>query len=113
MKLGLLSDTHDDVAAVRRAVASFNCEDVSLVLHAGDIASPALADAFKGLKAPLIGVCGNNDVDWPGLREAFLPYGQIYSGYYDSKLGPVRIALMHELRGLHLLPANRRYDVVV
>ena len=113
MKLGVISDTHDDALAVRRAVRAFNAEAVSLVMHAGDISSPELASAFEGLKAPFVGVCGNNDHDWQGLRGAFAPYGQIYRGYYDIALAGVRLTLMHELRGLHQLPLNKKYDVVI
>ncbi len=108
-----MSDTHDDAEAVRRAVAVFNSRGVSFVLHAGDISSPGLACAFQGLKAPFVGVCGNNDRDWPGLRAAFAPYGQVYAGYFDSTIGGVKVALMHELRLLHMLPINKKYDVVV
>lgn len=113
MKLGLMSDTHDDTIAIRSAVAIFNREGVSYVLHAGDIASPGIASAFDGLKAPFIGVCGNNDWDWSGLREAFGRYGNVYSGYFEVQFDGMRLALMHELRLLHMLPENRKYDIVV
>lgn len=108
-----MSDTHDDNVAVRSAVAIFNREGVSYVLHAGDMASPQVASAFEGLKAPFIGVCGNNDWDWSGLREAFAPFGNVYSGYFDIQFEGMRLALMHELRLLHMLPANRKFDIVV
>lgn len=113
MKLGLMSDTHDDSVAVRSAVAIFNREGVSCVLHAGDIASPQVASAFEGLKTPFIGVCGNNDWDWSGLREAFAPYGTVYNGYFEGQFEGMRLALMHELRFMHMLPATRVYDIVV
>jgi len=40
LKLGILSDTHDNVPQVRKAVALFNREMVDLVLHAGDYVAP-------------------------------------------------------------------------
>ncbi|MEW6034413.1 MAG: YfcE family phosphodiesterase [Chloroflexota bacterium] len=113
MKLGLMADSHDDAVAIRRAVGIFNREGVALVLHAGDISSPQMALAFQYLHVPLIAICGNNDRDWHGLREAFARHGSVYSGYYETVLGGRRVALMHELRALHLLPADRNYDVVV
>ena len=40
MLIGIISDTHDDTTAIRKAVDYFNAEKVSHVLHAGDITSP-------------------------------------------------------------------------
>ncbi|MDD9973593.1 MAG: metallophosphoesterase family protein, partial [Candidatus Poribacteria bacterium] len=36
MKLGVMSDSHDNIPNVKRAVALFNEIGVDLVVHAGD-----------------------------------------------------------------------------
>lgn len=69
MKVGILSDSHDDMAAIAKAVALFNAEGVVRVLHAGDIVSPFTFEVFRDLQAPLGGVFGNNDGDRLLLRE--------------------------------------------
>jgi uncharacterized protein len=63
VKIGVVSDTHDQGELIRRAVEKFNEEKVGLVLHCGDWVSPFILYFFQALKAPLRGVFGNNDGD--------------------------------------------------
>jgi hypothetical protein len=59
--IGILSDSHDNVDAIKKAVKYFNSHKVDLVIHAGDIISPFTVPEFSKLKAEFIGVYGNND----------------------------------------------------
>ncbi|MFZ0565937.1 MAG: metallophosphoesterase [Chlamydiales bacterium] len=63
MKIGVLSDTHDQGDLIRKAVERFNDEEVDWVFHCGDWVSPFILYFFQNLKAPLRGVFGNNDGD--------------------------------------------------
>lgn len=63
MKIGVLSDTHDQGDLIRKAVDIFNEENIAWVFHCGDWVSPFILYFFQGLKAPLRGVFGNNDGD--------------------------------------------------
>lgn len=63
MKIGVISDTHDQGEFIRQAVLHFNREQVLLVIHCGDWVSPFILYFFQGLQAPLRGVFGNNDGD--------------------------------------------------
>jgi predicted phosphodiesterase len=38
--IGIISDSHDNMDAIRRAVEFFNKKEVKAVLHAGDLVSP-------------------------------------------------------------------------
>ncbi len=57
--LGVLSDTHDNVAVIRRALDIFRDAGVETLLHAGDIVSLATLELFLGFE--LYFVRGNND----------------------------------------------------
>ena len=59
MRLGLVSDTHDNVALSRVAAAFFRERACDLVLHLGDVTEPATVDVFAGL--PMRFLRGNND----------------------------------------------------
>jgi len=48
MKIGILSDTHDDLDAVRKACDLFAAEGISLLLHCGDVCGPAVVEALEG-----------------------------------------------------------------
>lgn len=63
MRIGIISDTHDHLPNIEKAVAVFNREKVQLVIHCGDWCSPFSIDFFKGLNCPMKGVFGNNDAD--------------------------------------------------
>ena len=69
MKIGLISDTHDNIQNIQKAIISFNEKLVRVVIHAGDIVSPETVEAFDGMIP--IGVLGNNDLQIHELTDAF------------------------------------------
>lgn len=62
-RIGILSDTHDNIPRIKDAVTRLNKEGVDLVLHAGDYIAPFVMGTLKDLNAEMIGVFGNNDGD--------------------------------------------------
>ncbi|MFQ6091055.1 MAG: YfcE family phosphodiesterase, partial [Candidatus Bipolaricaulia bacterium] len=106
MKLGIISDTHDNMPKIARAVELFNREKVDLVLHAGDFISPITANEFKRLKAKLIGVFGNNDGDKLYLLKRYKGIGELYEDYHELELDGRRIVLMHQPKFLDALIAS-------
>ncbi len=95
MKIGIISDSHDNLPALRRAVAHFKRIEVDALLHAGDYIAPFAAqiiaeDQLAGI--PLHGVYGNNDGERKGLRR-ILP--QIEDGPMHLRLGQRHIVLHH------------------
>lgn len=65
--VGIVSDTHEDVRMIVRAVKIFKERSPSLVIHCGDIISPPVLERFAGL--PLKLVFGNNDGERSGLKK--------------------------------------------
>ncbi|MEJ2243776.1 MAG: metallophosphoesterase [Candidatus Bathyarchaeota archaeon] len=61
MIIGIISDTHDNLPMIEAAVNKLNELNVELVYHAGDYIAPFVDSKLRNLKAPLIGVLGNND----------------------------------------------------
>ncbi len=61
MRIGVVSDTHDNLPNVRRIVELFNDAKVDRVVHTGDITQPKTLDLLARLNVPLVGVFGNND----------------------------------------------------
>src|SRR5689334_23920762 len=75
MNVGIISDTHDDIENVQRAIEIFNAEGVEYVIHAGDYVFPGIIKEFEKLNAKLIGVLGNNDGEKVHLLKNFLGIG--------------------------------------
>jgi len=66
MKIGILSDTHDHLPNITKAVEVFSRAGVQAIIHAGDFCSPFTLAPFltlaeRGLK--MYAVFGNNDGD--------------------------------------------------
>ena len=113
MKIGILSDSHDRLPLLERAVERFNAEAVDLVLHAGDFVSPFTAIPLAKLRGAFVGVYGNNDGDRLYLRERFEKIGPIYLGYHTFEIDGVRGVLMHEPKSIDALVASGHYDLIV
>jgi len=116
MRLGLISDTHDDVPMIKEAIRCLNGLEVSLVLHAGDYISPFTAKPYSELKAKMIGVLGNNCAEREKLREVYAAVGkEIVGNFAEVEVGGKRIALLHghEEALLRSLITHGCYDVVV
>jgi putative phosphoesterase len=97
MLIGILSDTHDNIAQAKKAVAHLNREGVEQVLHAGDYVAPFMIDTLKDLQAPMTGVFGNNDGDRELLRKKAAGYQHLT---IDGMLARIEadgcsVALMH------------------
>lgn len=111
MKIGLLSDSHDDLDALAKAVALFNAEGVVQVLHAGDIVSPFTFEVFRELRAPLGGVYGNNDGDRLLLRER--SKGALHVQPHFVTLGGLRGVIVHEPPLVGALARSGDFDLAV
>jgi putative phosphoesterase len=71
MLIGAISDTHDNLPNIEKAVEIFNEKNVQLVLHAGDYVAGFVIPKLAKLNCPLIGVFGNNDGDHELLKKRF------------------------------------------
>src|SRR5574341_31442 len=114
MKIGLISDTHDNTENILKAVTAFKDENVDVVLHAGDYVFLKSVESFAGVK--LIDVLGNNDTDVSGLSESFDKIqgelkGEIFEPIYDG----IKFAVYHGTSSSRrdLLAKSGNYDVFI
>ncbi|AWM39037.1 hypothetical protein GobsT_26940 [Gemmata obscuriglobus] len=61
MRLGILSDTHDEIERTRRAIEMLRAEGAEALVHCGDLASEAIVELLAVLPAWF--VFGNHDAD--------------------------------------------------
>jgi putative phosphoesterase len=66
MKIGILSDTHNDIELTQKAIKIFSENKIDLIIHAGDITSPKMLSLFKEFKCKF--VLGNGDIDVEDLN---------------------------------------------
>lgn len=115
MRIGIISDTHDQHRNVRKAIELFKAEAVECVLHAGDITGADTVLLFSELPgATLIAVLGNCDAERMSLRAAVKAVGgQVHDRTYEGRLDGQAIYMTHVPHGLDRLVSSGKYDLVV
>lgn len=115
MKLGVISDTHDHLAAISEAVEVFNREGIDLLVHAGDFVSPFTSMPFQQLNAQFLGIFGNNDGDKQLLTRYYREngVGELYGDPYEFEFGSWRIVVTHKPELVKPLAASGLYDLVI
>jgi putative phosphoesterase len=117
LRIGIISDTHDNLQVVEKAINRLNQEKVTLVLHAGDYVSPFVIPKFKTLNCKLIGVFGNNDGDHAFIKQKFSETKncEIHSRFAEVVADNFRIGLLHgeETELLTALINSQNFDAVI
>ncbi len=109
MKIGIISDSHDNIEAIKLAVDLLNKENVDLTMHLGDIISPFCFDYFNKLKSPFLGVFGNNDGEVLFLQQK--SEGKLHKPPYEVEIKGKEFILMHEPFGVDKVA--KEYDYVL
>lgn len=98
MKIGIVSDTHDQIGRVMKAVEIFNREQVEMVVHCGDIVSPFMLRYFKDLKCSIKFLFGNNTGDillhLKSAKEFGLPDHE-FGTFFSLERAGKKIAVYH------------------
>ena len=112
--IGIISDTHENVAAIERAVAMLKQSSLTHVLHLGDIISPPVLPHFEGL--PMRFIFGNNDGERAGLQAKAneLGFGEI-GDELELQIEEKRVYAYHGTRPKILKAAidSQQYDFVL
>lgn len=120
MKIGMLSDTHGNLAATKKAALALRKAGVDAVFHCGDIGGmdvlSELAAVFEPIGVPVHAVLGNVDVhssDWK-----YFPSNvgiHLHGRFADFRLESVRIAVIHgdDHRRYNQTVSCREYDLVL
>lgn len=88
-RIGIISDTHEDVRMIRKAVSCMLTRKPHYVIHCGDIISPPVLELFREL--PMRLVFGNNDGERSGLLKKCAELG----------FEPIADSLTFEVQGKH------------
>jgi len=94
MQLGIVSDTHDNLALVESAVEFFESHDVDRVIHCGDIIAPFSATPFDSDSFEFSAVRGNNDGEW-ALANVISAFGTYLGECGELTVADVSIAVYH------------------
>jgi uncharacterized protein len=113
MKIGLMSDTHGNVARTTRAAEMLRARRVEAVIHCGDIGSQgvlvALVEILEPPKIAVHAVLGNVDFD------DYVGAGvELRGRFADLQLAGRRVAILHgdDFSRLRQAVASQRFDYI-
>jgi uncharacterized protein len=69
MLVGILSDTHDNLPMIRRALSYFEGAGADCLIHAGDFVAPFALKEIVKYNGVVYAVFGNNDGERAGLKK--------------------------------------------
>lgn len=111
---GIISDSHDDSEAVKKAVSLFNEKSVTAVFHCGDLISPIMISILKNLKCPFYYALGNNDGEKIVLHRMITDMkSSFYAGPATISHENLKIAMMHEPFAVDALAESGHFDLIL
>ena len=111
MIIGVISDTHDHLDNLRKALEVFHSRNAGHIIHAGDYVSPFTWRVLKDFRGEFTGIFGNNDGERVLLKKMFRD--RIYPQPYRFSLDGRRIVVMHEPDVVDALADSGHFDLVV
>lgn len=102
MKIGIISDIHDNIANLLKSFEILNKEKVSQVFFCGDLVSCFTIDYFTKLEVPVKAIFGNNEGDKIGIKRRIennklknFEYAPKQGLMWDLRLNDKRIGAYH------------------
>ncbi len=118
MRLAVVSDSHDNLATAKKAVAWLNRQKIKIMIHCGDVSSPAMlkeiSKRFKGEIHLILGNIGpiGNTKDLFRIKTFGLKNVKFYGLTGDLKINNKRIGFGHEPEAGEKLAKTKKYDLV-
>jgi len=111
--IGILSDSHDNLTALRRAVGLFKETGCKLIIHAGDFVAPFAARELEKSGCLMKAVFGNCDGEKKGLRSVIQPFGTIQDAPLIFNYNDINILVSHLNMPVENYAAQQKYDVII
>jgi len=111
--IGIMSDSHDNVDAIKQAVLIFNNFGCELVIHAGDFVAPFSARELEALSCPVKAIFGNCDGEKQGLRRTFHKLGEIKEAPFVFTHNNLTFLITHVHFSVPSYLSSKKYDVII
>ncbi|MDY6838038.1 MAG: metallophosphoesterase [Thermodesulfobacteriota bacterium] len=115
MILSVMSDTHDHIWNLRKAIELIKARGAEAIIHCGDFVAPFMLKELEQAAIPVHGVFGNNDGDQyllTKLSMTELSRITLYGLLGELNLDGFQVAFTHDPRVADGLAATGRYDLV-
>ncbi len=112
MRIAIISDTHDNIANLDKALGFINQNQIEAIIHCGDACSAALLEhleqKFKGNIYLSLGNC-DEDYNIKGLKFKKI---KIFGDFGEAKFDKIKIAFAHFPAIAKKLCESQKYDFI-
>ena len=115
MIIAVMSDSHDHIGQIEKAVLLCREYKVSAIIHCGDFVAPFSLKILGKPGIPVYGVFGNNDGDKIKMiqyTKTILPHIKLFTNFGEVILGNRKIAFTHYFNIAKPLALTGGYDLV-
>ncbi|MEA3273386.1 MAG: metallophosphoesterase [Patescibacteria group bacterium] len=121
MKIGIISDSHNQLENFERAISYLHSVKAGLVIHCGDWTNPTTLEILKKLKIPLKGVLGNCDTEMEVYQyklerelKSLIPDIELQDSFLETEIDDRKIVITHGDNESLLLKLihSEKYDLV-
>ena len=115
MILSIMSDTHDHIWNLRKALAFIEERGAAAIIHCGDFVAPFMLKELDKAKIQVHGVFGNNDGDQYLLTKLSLTelsHITLYGLTGELEFGDFKVAFTHYRAVAEGLAASGRFNLV-
>jgi putative phosphoesterase len=114
-KIAILSDTHDNIANLEKALEQVRASHADALFHCGDLCAPfMLSRMAQGFAGPIHVVFGNNDGDGRLLQTLAAKHPQVtlHGIYAEVVIGRCQAALIHYPEPARRIAQSGQLDLV-
>lgn len=112
MKIAVISDSHDHIDNLRKAIKIIKTENINYTIHCGDFCAPFIIKELSTLEHEVFGVFGNVDGDKYRILQNKPDNVQLYPEFAELKIDNTKIAVVHYPELAKILAYSGKYKVV-
>ena len=115
MKIAILSDSHDNIWCLEKALDEVSRQSCDVLLHCGDLVAPfILAQMAQAFEGPIHAIEGNNDGDGRLQQQVAAGFTHItlHGPYAELELGGRKVALIHYPEPARRIAQSGVFDLV-
>lgn len=112
MKIAIISDTHDNLANIKKTIDWLKKEKIEIIIHCGDVSNlTTLKEGFADFSGKIYLTLGNADLRDKKLYE-LSPSFSVFGDFGEITIDNKKIAFTHYLETAKNLSKTRKYDFV-
>lgn len=115
MKIAIISDSHDNLINLTKAVELANAQNCEYLFHAGDLVAPPMIPALGAFKGKVMIVWGNNEMEKLGLQAMIGKFSNIQpaADFVETEVDGIKIFMNHFPKFAELAAKSGDYDLVI